>query len=367
MKSSLNDEHCTEVVIVGAGLCGLATAFLLHEEGRSVHVVEASGRPGGRIRSVFDKSTGDYLADLGPSWIWPAFQPVVQRWLERLNLEVFAQYDSGQTLIDYGPDQEAKAAFLPGQDGNFRVVGGPQALIDALIKHLPDDRISFEKPVRAIHASENGVEIQSGTTTFRANQVVMAIPPRIASQTIELSKALPTSLHQALDMMPTWMAPHAKFVAVYDEPFWRSQGLSGRIASRAGPIVECHDHCSPDESVAALWGFIGWPHDMRIKMNDELEAHIYSQLKRCFGPNNPEPAAIYIQDWAREEFLTTSNDLKGPMNHPSVGPDSLRRSYFEGRVFFAGSETATQSPGLIEGALDAAERVANGINERCLD
>jgi phytoene dehydrogenase-like protein len=39
----------TEVVVVGAGLAGLSAAVRLHEAGRDVHVVEASGHAGGRL------------------------------------------------------------------------------------------------------------------------------------------------------------------------------------------------------------------------------------------------------------------------------------------------------------------------------
>jgi monoamine oxidase len=44
-----------------------------------------------------------------------------------------------------------------------------------------------------------------------------------------------------------------------------------------------------------------------------------------------------------------------------VSPDILREPYADGRVLFASAETAVRSPGLIEGALDAAERVVADV------
>lgn len=49
------------------------------------------------------------------------------------------------------------------------------------------------------------------------------------------------------------------------------------------------------------------------------------------------------------------------MSHPNVRPGVLRDSHADSRLFFAGAETAQQSPGLIEGAFNAAERAAKYI------
>ena len=55
------------VVVVGAGLAGLAAAFQLHQHGLDVVVVEARDRVGGRVRSV--RVAGGAVAELGAEWI----------------------------------------------------------------------------------------------------------------------------------------------------------------------------------------------------------------------------------------------------------------------------------------------------------
>ena len=76
-----------DVVIIGAGLSGLTAAVTLQEAGISVQVLEADAQIGGRIRSVRDGASTQAVADLGPTWVWPKYQPVVARWLSKLDIK----------------------------------------------------------------------------------------------------------------------------------------------------------------------------------------------------------------------------------------------------------------------------------------
>lgn len=360
------DRHLydADVIIVGAGISGLATALLLHEQDVSVRVLEANDRPGGRVHSVFSEKDQSYLADLGPTWVWPKYQPIIAHWLDKLGLERFPQYEQGNAILDYGPGTSPDTRYLPGQDGSVRINGGPQAIIDRLVASLPKNTIRLDALVTSIATTPDDVTLEiddEHQTTLRSQSAVVTVPPRIAAQNIQWQPDLPVSLKDALDQTPTWMAPHAKVVALYDKPFWRERGLSGRIASNAGPIGEAHDHCGPDGSPAAIFGFIGLSHTDRTRLGETLEKQIYNQLQRCFGGNSPQPNAIYIEDWGMSPTVTSPRDLSEPMSHPNVRPGVLRDSHADGRLFFAGAETAQQSPGLIEGAFNAAERAAKDI------
>src|SRR5271155_5279588 len=53
----------TSVVVVGAGLSGLAAAYRLQRAGATVTVLESASGPGGRVQT---ERHGDYIVDTGP-------------------------------------------------------------------------------------------------------------------------------------------------------------------------------------------------------------------------------------------------------------------------------------------------------------
>ena len=61
------------------------------------------------------------------------------------------------------------------------------------------------------------------------------MPPRIAAHAISFTPNLLPDQMQALQAIPTWMAAHAKVVAVYETAFWRQMGLSGDAMSHTRP------------------------------------------------------------------------------------------------------------------------------------
>nr|WP_294942703.1 phytoene desaturase family protein [uncultured Mucilaginibacter sp.] len=56
-----------QVIVIGAGFAGLASACVLAKEGYKITVLEKNDQPGGRAR-VWDKD--GFKFDMGPSWYW---------------------------------------------------------------------------------------------------------------------------------------------------------------------------------------------------------------------------------------------------------------------------------------------------------
>lgn len=368
--TALNSEHSATptTTIIGAGLSGLALAYRLKQAGLRVSVLEANKAAGGRIQPA---GSHNGHQDLGPTWVWPYAQPVVTQWLTELGLSTFDQYDEGLALLDRHPTQAATAQPLPSQQGSARIDGGTHALIRALEKGLPDV-IQCGQMVTACKRHNHGWQLSIATPAqastnadtvkhISAERLIIATPPRLTAAMLETEKESLSEVLPILQAAETWMAPHAKVVVFYDTAFWRETGLSGRIASQVGPLVEVHDHSGPEGTPAALFGFSGVPALARAQAGEQFIAAIEQQLQRCFGDDAPKPTQILVKDWAFDPCTTTEADRNGSGAHPPVLSKLVRQSHCNGSLWFAGSETSAISAGLIEGGLARADEIASQI------
>jgi len=222
-----------KVAIVGAGVSGLYAAYRLKQMGiKDVVVFEARDRIGGRIYSVaaLESENGDNendRFDLGPSWFWPQYQPQLADLIQKLGLESLQQFEQGDSVLQRSAPLSPTRS--PSQSGNpisMRLVGGMAALTDALAAHIDASQIQLQCAVTSIRTGGEQVAITYSDMdglqqTMMVEHVLLALPPRLAASAIAFEPPLPDDLKSHWDHMPTWMAPHAKYVAVYDKPFWR--------------------------------------------------------------------------------------------------------------------------------------------------
>lgn len=346
------------IAIVGAGLSGLYAAYRLERMGIGDYVVlEARAMPGGRIAS-FDAVD---RFDLGPTWFWPDYQTQLSDLIDTLNLARFRQHETGDTVIERsGNEPPLRVRGYVNTPVSMRLAGGMASLVDALRQELDPARLVTGQSVRRLHRTDTCVELRSedatgGTRSWCAGHVLLAVPPRLAEQTISFGPALPADLARQWRDAPTWMAPHAKYIAVYDAPFWRGQGLSGEARSGRGPLGEIHDASMP-EGRAALFGFFGLPMQVRSNWPDEvLRAHCRAQLTRLFGPQAATPRADVIKDWARDPRTAVDLDLSAAPSHHAAPPMRAASGPWRHVLTGIASEWSPRFPGHVAGAVEAAE------------
>jgi len=350
--------EAVETIIIGGGLSGLYTAYLLAPTHRSFLVLEARDRLGGRILSPEHQG---FHSDLGPSWYWPAIQPRMVRLIQTLGLCGYPQFETGRGRFQSFTGSVRTVQGYATQPASWRLCGGMQALVERLGKAIPEETIRLSHPVCRIEKRAAGAQVHVGEleaeprARFHARRVVLALPPRLAAATILFTPELSHRVTQAMLKTGTWMAGQAKFYAFYESPFWRRAGLSGQAFSERGPLGEIHDGSSPESHPFGLTGFVGVPAIQR-KQQEQLTEAILHQLALLFGDPASRPAAFFYQDWARERFTATAHDQPPMYQHPQYRPPADKAAIWDETVLFAGTETASEQGGYLEGALVAAER-----------
>ncbi len=436
-----------DVLVVGAGLAGLAAARGLKAGGKSVRVLEARARVGGR---TWTETLGGGDFDFGGQWIGPG-QPRMSALVEEFGLSTAPTYHDGKKVFDlrgrvstyrgtipraapwtligaqlvlwklerlcrtvdvadpwtspraaeYDADTleswlrrntwnrdvramvNSAARVIFGSDiselsllhflwyvhsggglqklidthgGNqdTRIDAGAQAFCDGMAK---DVDVVLEAPVRAIEQDEAGVKVHTDAGEFTADRIVVAVPPPLADR-IRYTPALPTLRDQLTQRVG--MGATIKCFALYDTPFWREAGYSGEGVSTDGPVVVCFDAVTASGQ-AALVGFVvgaparGWAE----RPAEERKALVLDTFARWFGEAAKSPTDYAEADWAAEPWSAGAPIATFPPGTLSVFGPALREPV--GRIHWAGTETAMESTGFMEGAVESGDRVAEEI------
>ena len=248
-----------DVAIVGAGAAGIGAARWLQAHGRSVLVLEARDRIGGRAKTV--TVAGDIPVDLGCGWLHSAdrnplttlaretgfsVDETLPTWGERLRRHGLPEREQADwqrtrnafwSRLDRAsasgePDRAASELLDPGNRWNamldaintwvsgaeldrvsvhdlarykdsgvnWRVVEGYGALIAALGREVP---VRLRMPVRRIDWSGAGVALETDAGTVRAAAAIITAPPTVlAAGAIRFAPELPPEKLAAAHGLP---------------------------------------------------------------------------------------------------------------------------------------------------------------------
>jgi len=445
-------SHDVDVVVVGAGLAGLAAARALAAEGVSVVVLEARDRVGGR--TLNHDIGGGKVVEVGGQWIGPT-QDRLAALAAELGVETFPTYADGHNLLEYGgsvrryrgtiprinpavlvdvqqaqtrlnrmarkvpldaPWEAPSAARLDGQtmatwmrrnmatksgrmllelgveavwaaqpedlsllhvlfyihsagtlellfdtEGGAqqdRFAGGSQRIALRMAEELGEERLDLSAPVRRIEHGPDGVTVHADGVVARGRRAILAIAPTLAGR-IAYDPPLPGYRDQLTQRMP--LGTVAKCMAIYAEPFWRAEGLTGQATSEAGPVKLTFDNSPPDGSPGVMLGFLEGRHARELGRvgEEERRAAVIDCFTRLFGPRAASPDEYVERLWAEEEWTRGCYGCHMPTGAWTAYGPALREPI--GPLHWAGAEYAQVWSGYMDGAVRSGDAAAAAV------
>jgi monoamine oxidase len=295
------------------------------------------------LRRNLVTSGGRMLLELGIEAVWAA-QPED---LSLLHL-LFYIHSAGSLELLFETEGGAQ------QD---RFAGGSQLIALRMAEEL-GERVVLGAPVRRIEHGAGGVSVHADGALARGRRALLAIAPTLAGR-IAYDPPLSGLRDQLTQRMP--MGTVVKCMAVYAEPFWRAEGLSGQGTSDTGPVKVTSDNSPPDGTPGVLLGFLEGRHARELgrAAEGERRAAVLDSFARLFGPRAAGPEAYVEKLWAEEEFTRGCYGCHMPTGAWTSYGRALRPPI--GPLHWAGAEYASVWNGYMDGAVRSGEENAREL------
>ncbi|MGV0626028.1 flavin monoamine oxidase family protein [Mycolicibacter minnesotensis] len=297
----------------------------------------------------------------------------VESWLRRLPrrtgrlLEVLAHISWTADLDRYSVHAMARGIR---QQGGLRTMlstaGGAQeslltegigALVDGLAGEL-GSRVHPGRRVTAIVAGGDGVAVHTAAGRLRAAKVIVTVPPPTAAR-ITFDPELPP--RRAAIVAETYMGSVYKAVAVYPRPFWRDRS-TGEFVVLDRPGRAVFDTSAPG-GPGHLCVLMGGPEARELDRLEPAERRraVLGALVGHAGPQVLEPAGWHEKSWHLDENVGGGYlALALPGGTAGIAPVDCAPV---GDIHWAGTETARDHAGYLEGAIESGIRAAREVIE----
>jgi monoamine oxidase len=247
-----------------------------------------------------------------------------------------------------GPDEEEPELWL--------FDGGAGQIPERLAEEL-GDRIVLGQPVVRIEQDDGGVTVTTADGNYRADFVVVAVPPYLAGA-IDYCPPLPARRIQFTQRAP--MGSVIKYAAVYPTAWWRTKGLSGATVSDQ-TVMATADSSPPGGNPGILTSFVIGPAAIRLldQSGETRKQLVISDLVAYFGEDAKHPIQFIEMNWPGEPWTGGAyNAVLAPNTLMTYGP-AIAESI--GRIHWAGTETSPKWTGYFEGAVRAGYAAARAV------
>lgn len=260
---------------------------------------------------------------------------------------------SGGGLLQMRSDRKGGGQHL-------RVRQGMQLFSKGLASKLPSNAVRLCTPVKSVTQKNGLVIVGTESTTLTARKLITTVPTPVL-RSISFEPRLPAKKQIWIDS--TTYGYYTKAMMVFKKPFWVENGYCGLVQSFIGPASVIRDTCSPADKKYVLTCFMsGEPGKAWAALSTpQREQALVKQIGQLY--NAPDVASdsfveMVTYEWVKDEYsgwgCPCTSLTPGVLD--LVGGDCLREAWDD--VHFAGTETAGDWKGYMEGAVRSGERAA---------
>jgi monoamine oxidase len=345
------------IIIIGAGLTGLLIAYRLKQLGFTIQILEARDRLGGRISTLL--SANETPVEMGATWFGNQHTNLIKL-LDELNISYFEQYMKGTAFFEAFSTAPPQTIQIPQDSPSYRIESGTSNLINTLANELNQNEIKLSQPVKELIFENGTVRIKTNNGTFKGDIVISTVPSALLVSSIQFTPSLPMEFIRIAMNTHTWMQDSIKVALIYQTPFWKNKKLSGTIFSNVGPITEFYDQSDNTETRFALCGFVNGSYIQITKT--ERKEKVMNQLFKIFGEEAMDYLSYEELVWSEEIYTKDKKQNSVSVYpHQNNGNPIFSNAFYDNRFFIAGSETSTDYPGYMEGAIVSANRIFEKI------
>jgi monoamine oxidase len=241
-----------------------------------------------------------------------------------------------------------------------RFFGGSALIAERIAAEL-GARVVLSAPVREIlqGSGVRHVVVKADGITVEAKRVIVAVPPQLAAE-IHYEPGLPGRHRELLRRRP--MGANMKPQAIYAEPFWRRDGLSGESLKEGGPVSFTFDNTpKPGRTPGVLLGFVNGENARHWTSRPpaQLKKAILQNFVEVVGDQAAAPLDYFNLDWVKEEWTRGCPVAYAPPGVLIHYGSTVRQPFR--RIHWAGTETATFWQGYMDGAVRSGERAASEV------
>jgi monoamine oxidase len=243
-----------------------------------------------------------------------------------------------------------------------RVTGGAWQIAARLADALPPQSVVLNAAVTRIEREGEHFRIHHNQGESWAKRIIVAMAP---SQCASIESCHPAFVERAALVAGMPMGKVIKAILAYERPFWRDSGLSGQVASDHAPFGPIFDACLPGSPLGLIVGFFEGDAaaETGALSSEARKTLAHDCVTRWFGGHAPQPVHYAEHDWVSDPWSKGCyTGLAQPGILTAHGPKL--RAPVDG-IHWAGTETARQWIGYIDGAVEAGERAAREVLEIC--